>query len=776
MKRKSILAAVTLLALTLMGSNVLAQPTYCTAGANLRFVGVGSEAQFNTYGWAAMTLELNAHGSYGLITSKFGTLTDSRAGTTNTAVTFFIVFDPTATTAPCDTYVYYQEDSGAADRDFFAYEKYTASASTVTGKQVFSSIGAAFGTVAFGVANAVEGAIDGCWIGAVNGPAACPGGAVLAAIPATIAVALNTSPATYVNQPVPPLPLAYCGNASTVVVTSQFYCYFNAAATVGRPEDALYATNRALAAYNGIVKGASDGGTLTGLGYGPNSPGCNLIPPNVGCPVLDSLGQGEEFFVNKWALSGMDPIKSGTLPSYTTLSDGVTPLMVLAGNEDAANLGNTFTDMDGNTNYTYNDVNHQLLQQVFSGYSACLSDLQSNDAGTGAQGQDIPLQMIVREPPSGVYNSFEFVAVRTQAGSQIMPGKPPVSNLDSGQDEFNDADAYPGHFSAPAGDCVYTAVGAGGWGYPQNNCFDPMFLSYQGGGGILVGSQCPGLAGGSAPGVPARLRAIGNGEEVSGVAGKYNLPGANGSANDTVFNPLGYSFWQYRGLAPLCAKVTGTTCSEFLGHYLAVDGIDPLFATAGGEYDHGYGNSGNPAPRNVAYNPSGAFNTPVCDFSVPCFVIPFTHIKDGTYPLWAILRTVTFAPVSGKVNTPPGVLDMFAWAQMVADCVPTTGCVYLGDYFPFFTDVSGSDGVYSGNLNLFAYRLHFEQTGGMVKPANGHVGCNGNFKGVTLQGGKSGTNTCLVDFGNDAGGSLVTVQSDVDFIADFGTEEYGLRQ
>ena len=62
----------------------------------------------------------------------------------------------------------------------------------------------------------------------------------------------------------------------------------------------------------------------------------------------------------------------------------------------------------------------------------------------------------------------------------------------------------------------------------------------------------------------------------------------------------------------------------------------------------------------------------------------------------------------------------------------------------------------------------------------------GNFTGVTLQGGTSGSSVCLVDTGNDVGGSVFTVQTDVDFNADFGStfltsskplyEIYGLHQ
>jgi hypothetical protein len=367
------------------------------------------------------------------------------------------------------------------------------------------------------------------------------------------------------------------------------------------------------------------------------------------------------------------------------------------------------------------------------------------------------LQVIEREPLSGTYNTFEFTAVRTQAGGPLLSTAAPNANADSGQEQFNDPTVYGGIFGTSTS-CSLTSNDV-----PQGNCFDPLFLSYQGDSThtIKVGSKCAGNTGGVAPGIPVRLRAIGTGEEVKAVIGKGNAVPNIGSA--TVFIPIGYSFWGFGNLNPLCHSVSGTTCTsnDWLGHYLTVDGIDPLFATEGGQYD--------PTP-----NPSGAFNPPVCDFkpTTTCPTIPFTHIKDGKYPLWSLLRTVTFAPVTSgvKVATPAGVLDLITTEETES---ATNG---LYDYLPFLTGITGTSPNYTGNLNLFVYRSHFKPTGSTITPANGHKGCSGVFTGVSVQGGKSTASTCLVDFGGDVGGSVLTVQSDVDFIADFGVEELGLRQ
>ncbi|HET9406055.1 MAG TPA: hypothetical protein VFO39_02355 [Candidatus Sulfotelmatobacter sp.] len=745
MKKKLLVVALATLASLLLTTNLFAT-SYCTSGAKLKFVGVGSSAQINALAFAAANLELAAHGSYGLISVKSsGTnppfLFDSRSNKTDNGITMFVVYDPTATTGACDTYVYFQTDSGVGVREFFAYER-----STINGK-IFPSIGAAWAVVPSGVvtgSNAINGLRDGCFSGSLNGTA-CSGGPDENGIPSTIQTALNTTP---VQMATTNSTSVDCGNLATVA-TNKFWCYFNAAGTDVRPEDALFATTRALTTYNGIVPPATHGGTLTGEGYGAGSAGCAGGTANIGCGITDSFNQGSTFNVVKFALSGTDPISGGTLPSFSTLSVGAAPLVVIVGNEDSANLGHTFTDSFGKTNYTYNNINRETLSQVFSGYAACVGDINNQAAG----GAVVPLQVVQREPLSGTYNAFEFTAVRVELGGPPASTVTPNSSANNGQEQFNDPAVFPNGTS-----CSY--VGGGTSGFPNANCFNPLFLSFDG-ANIKVGSQCQGASGGAAPGLPVRLRGVGSGQLVKAVVGSFNSPSTppfTTSGSASVFNPIGYAFWNFGNLKPLCSAVSGASCTgTFKGHYLTVDGIDPLFTTPGGEFD-------SPA------NPSGAFNPPVCDFTAACPVLPFTHLQDGTYPLWSVLRTVTFAPVASKVATPTGVLDMIANEEITSDNGTVT------DYVPFLTSITGSNGNYTGNLGLFVFRSHFMQVGGPVKPANGHKGCNGTFTGIKLQGGKVGAATCLVDFGSDEGGSVLTVQQDVDFLADFGVEEFGLRQ
>jgi len=781
MTKKILVAALAVAATLLVASNSFAATsTYCTGGANLQFVGVGSSAQINALAFAAVALlqKNNAAGdghSYALISFGGSSILDEKAGKSDTGITTFVAYDPTAT-GPCKAYIYFQTDSGVGDKDFFRYEKYTATNSTSTAKQHFLSVAAAYANLPaepVGVGNKIPGLPDKVCVW--NG-SACTGTTDPNGVPDSIWQALDTTPETYVNHTIPPVAPAYCGNVSTVAVTSQFYCYFNAAGTDIRPEDALYATNRGLAAYNGIIPPAFKTTTeLTGLGYGTASTkGCTPGTPitKIGCGFWDSFAQGSTFNVLAFALSGSDPIASGTLPHYTTLSVGASPVVVIVGDEDtsAGGLGHKTSG-----NYDVSDINRQVLAQVFSGQTACIGDLLSTTASATGAGK--PLQVIQRESLSGTYNTFEFTGIRTQAGGPWVANAIPPANSGSGQEQFNDPVTFPGYTGNT--DCSYSSGEVVGThpGYPNANCFNPLYLSYDG-VDIFRGSQCQGTAG-AAPGLPVRLRAIGTGQLVKGVVGTLNNTTASPIPNTNVYNPIGYSFWGYSNLNPLCSGVSGTSCTgHWLGHYLTVDGIDPLFTTEGGQYD--------PTP-----NPS-PFNPPVCAANstgaVSCNPIPFTHVQDGKYPLWSLLRTVTIAPysLSGKPQTftPPGVLDMIA-NEETSSATDT-----LDDYVPFETNITGSCDQsvyppscnYTGNLGLFVFRSHFKQTGGAVNPANGHYYLVGTTKTIcpttdlSIVGGNSLSPTCWVDFGNDVGGSVIPVQKDFDFILDFNTEEYGLKQ
>src|SRR6266850_2555000 len=113
MKRKMLVVALAVMASLLVATNAFAATSiYCTGGANLKFVGVGSSAQTNALAYAAKNVVNGAHGGYALISFKGTSITDKRATLTDTGFTTWIVYDPTATSTACDAYVYFQTDSG----------------------------------------------------------------------------------------------------------------------------------------------------------------------------------------------------------------------------------------------------------------------------------------------------------------------------------------------------------------------------------------------------------------------------------------------------------------------------------------------------------------------------------------------------------------------------------------------------------------------------------------------------------------------------------------
>jgi hypothetical protein len=496
--------------------------------------------------------------------------------------------------------------------------------------------------------------------------------------------------------------LAFAGNGTTTAPAP-----FNAAPTDVRPEDELFATTRALTTIPAT-------NTLAGLGY--NNTGCGANSAGtVGCVVYTSFASAKYFNLIKYAISGKDPITGGVVPKFTTLSTGAAPVIVFVSNADTAAGG--FGSVSGGK-YVFNNINRQTLASVFQGRLGRTTDLLPTlplASGTG-----FPIQTVQREVVSGTYATFEFTGVRTLTGSSnpasVGASTAVTSNDDSGQEQGNNPTTDFGSANCPQG-TGFPVAGA--------TCGDPLFINTPSGG--------------------LRLRAIGTGEEVPAVVNTVKNQSTSSTATK---DGLGYAFWSYGNFAPVATGCTGAsgagdTCTTYLGHYLTVDGVDPLFNTPGGALD-------------TTPNPWGAYNLPQCNLNaLPCFNVPFTHVSDGTYPLWTILRVVTPTPVPAVVQS---IINL---AQQEVK----NSARFTSDFVPF------EDG--KGNLTFFVFRSHYKQ--GTTSPLNGHKTCT-SFQPVTPA-------TCLVDAGGDVGGAVLPVQADVDYHTDFGSvggttapEIYGLRQ
>lgn len=720
MTKKLILPALLFAFAALCTTNSLGQ---CTSGVNPEYIAVGSSAQFNSFSFAAVNILTTAGNGVNFWASSSLPLKDFNANVTDTAKAW-IAWDNQAT---CNVYAYYSVDSTIGVKTFFSYKKVTQNGVTN------ADVAAAY----------IDSTQNPSWAAcsgttAVNaGQPVCSGEGSSTGVPTQIQTFLTTQPGptckisgtTCTATKGKSLPYAYCGQNSTVQTTAKF-CMFNAGHADIRPEDTLYANTRALSSYN------STGG-LAGLGYNSTVCGSNGgTTATIGCPFLESFGKGGTFNTVKFALTGTDPIGLAALPTYTTLNVGAAPVVVIVSDSDASGLG------AGAPDYTVTNVNRSVLAGIENGTFGCVGDLEYNGNGSGK-----PLQILHREALSGTYNTFEFTGVRQQEASAalaISDNKQTTSSWftanDSGQEQVMENAGGPGLNFGTCGNATTP---------PSSACGDPLYAA---------GVSCGGTA-------SLNLRVIGTGEMVKVVAGTNS----NKTGSAAVPDAFGYAFWGYGNMAPMdsgCGTNSGTVnCSSYLAHYLTVDGIDPLFITPGGAND--------PTP-----NPNGAYHAPACYLSSgspACFAIPFTHMKDGSYPLWTILRLVTFNTVTtgtAQQTTPAAVLSILAQAEAVAGDETKN----LDDFVPYYTNINTSNNT--GDLNLFVLRSHYKATGDTINPNNGIASCAGTYTGLSINGAAG---TCGVDAGDDVGGAIITVNADADFHADFNgvgtnpSEYFGLH-
>ncbi len=753
MSKKMLVLALSLVATVLLATASFAA-TPCSTGLNIHYVGIGSSAQFNTLGYAAsdaIAKEAGYTAPTNLWMRSDAEILDARTGvnTVDKGIKVWVFYDSAAS---CNVFIGYQADSVQGNKDFFCYSK------VPTG-----FVGLEAGC--FGNHDSTQSPsweLNVCVNQTVLGKN-CAGSTTL---PTPISTFLVTQPAPTSVGGVQQLPPAYCGqtlNTAKTVGTNTHYCYFNTAHTDVRPEDALFATTRALSSYNTT-------NNLTGLGY--NQAKCGATGTGVatvGCPLFDAFGQNSVFFVLNFALSGADPYTGATpVPPYSTVSLGASPVVVFVNNADSASsLG--FGVKQTNGSYLYQNINSKVLSHIFDGTDSCTGDVLAGGTvpptfGGSVAGSGQPIQVNLRELLSGTYNTFEFTGVRTFTGTnftlppQVIIGQNKIGTANWISDEASGQELDVRN-NLPLGPATNFNTGAGCPGSsaaaPNGTaqCGDPLWVQT---------SKCNG----STPGFKART--IGTGEEVKATLGTITTGGA-------LPDKIGYSFWGYSNFKPGasgCASSTSgnVTCSNFVGHYLTVNAVDPLFSSPGGSV----------AGENV----TGAYQFPQCGgiqgsaATFQCAQIPFTHLYDGSYPLWTVLRLVTFetsaatATLGGQV-VPEGVINVVGFAQ--SEAAPGSA-QQLSDFVPFLSKVTGlpykQGGAFpTGSLNLGVFRSHYLQSG--ISPNNGHKGCapSFNFTAVQIQGGKASAATCLVDTGGDAGGSVLTVQSDVRLLPRFQRRE-----
>lgn len=743
MTKKLILPALVLLCTALFATNGFAAAIPCSSGVNPIYVAIGSSAQFNTFAFAADAV-LPSQSGYTSPTnfwaSSSWSVTDSRTGLTDGGGKIWVAFDSSAT---CLMYTYMSFDSTVGVRSFNSWAKQTTPVANALIGAVYGATSNTFPVCTDGHASPNAGQPN-CASNALITPAGSLPSAIQTFLTTQAGPTCEYSGTTCTKSTAGALPNAYCSTTDTVQTTAH-YCFFNAGHADIRPDDTLYATKRAIATtFNGPAG-------LTSLGYGQS--GCGATGTGtkvVGCAIYESFGKGGSFNVASFGLSTptattTDPYTAATVPPAVTINIGAAPVLVFVTDADTTSGG--FGNGAPN-NYAITNMNHAVLAEFENGFFGCVGDVNGSNTFPGAGNA---VQVLQREPLSGTYNTFEFNAARRLSGSastavpeESVSSIKWLTNDDSGQELGNNPIT-----NYNSGTCL-----PGGTDIPAENCGDPKYIPE-------TQITC-------ANGNPSRLRAIGTGEMVKATLG---LESTQTSSNPQLLTPdgLGYAFWGYGNFAPAASScetgLTGSvTCASYLGHYLTVDGIDPLFTTPGGASTL----PGASSPEN----PNGAYHLPQCYLGggLPtCYALPFPHILDGSYAIWTILRAQTFAAyTTGKITTPPAVLQIIAQAEAEAAGAGSDG-VLLDDFIPYFKDVNNSVSPPTGSLNFGIYRTHYEN-GSTVAPNNGFAACAGVYTGIPINGVPG---NCSVDAGGDVGGSVFTVQSDVDFNADWGSVVVG---
>ena len=267
-----------------------------------------------------------------------------------------------------------------------------------------------------------------------------------------------------------------------------------------------------------------------------------------------------------------------------------------------------------------------------------------------------PLAVVFREPTSGTYNTFEW---------QIVRAKGTVLSQETGVNPAsNSCAAITGSYPSPETYLV-----------PATACGNPANVIAADGG--------------------TRSRAIGTGELVNAVNKNKNA--------------IGYAFWSFATFNP--AKYPNIK-------YLALDGVDPLFA-----------------------NYSGV--TPTCSGTAPAITcstsVTFPNIQAGNYRNWSLLR----------VLIPSSVTYAGSFYQTFIQAAQDQASSKIADFVPFLVN-----GV--GNLKVFRSHYSLASVGIGASPLNGtNQTAIGPYPAFYEQGG-------------DMAGAVFPVQADVDYSADNG--------
>lgn len=173
-------------------------------------------------------------------------------------------------------------------------------------------------------------------------------------------------------------------------------CVFNAAPTDIRPEDTLWATERA---YNSLPVPYACGPGQT-LGYSPGP------APEVGVNINSAFSSSYVTPV-LWALSGTDPISGLPVQPWETTDIGAQTLLVIVNTAD--------TSSNGLGSANLKNIASWQLGYIWSGNATTTQFIVPGSTQTAVT----PLHVLQREPLSGTYNTFDYNTVGSGKGGSF---------------------------------------------------------------------------------------------------------------------------------------------------------------------------------------------------------------------------------------------------------------------------------------------------------------------------------------------------------------------
>jgi hypothetical protein len=399
----------------------------------------------------------------------------------------------------------------------------------------------------------------------------------------------------------------------------------NVAATELRPEDSLFATERALA---GCGYPVTPGSPYLGLGYTNGG--------KINGSSHQTNGSGGSFNVANFAITGNDPITGDPVASNWTVTEvGAAPIVVFVNPSNEGGLGSLAVS---------NVTRETLAGYLDSTYGRTSDAVPQTYSASG----NYQTTVYVREPLSDDFNVMEYSIPNSVEGQSSQEIGLAALNADA------NGLVYPGY------NCTsYPPTSSNTWYSGEN----PLNEADTRGTGISY-----------------RERAIGTGNEVKAVL--------------ATTDSLGYASWS-------AANFVNTTPET--AKYLTVDGVDPI---QGFWTDGWVPTSGNKQLGDVN----------------------FAHIKDGSYPIWTMLRIVSYPGTEGATV-----------AAELASGAPK----FLSPTQPDFVPLD----------ELAVVHSHFSPPG-VSYPGNGGTPSNGSG--------------AAAESGGDVGGLVLTLQSEGDYNRDNG--------